>query len=212
MTSSGNMPPVCSNSTRRNCPSATSKRRAIPGRCQTGSIAAFVTRTSPLSCRIVPSGTRRPAATASFNSGMLIRALVTAIDGRRSTPAASSAAKAVATMWPHGSSDTILSRIRPLRVRADHLRRRGIREIGPMVAVEPSGGDRECAVERVSARVRADRVALRRIGEARHDRPALGRGRGTPFERRRLTRRAPERVGGQYDVARHAKAFSSPAS
>ena len=27
-----------------------------------------------------------------------------------------------------------------------------------------------------------------------------------------ILRRAPERVGGQYDVARHAKAFSSPAS
>ena len=47
-------------------PSATSKRRAMPGRCQTGSIAALVTRTSPLPCRIVPSGTQ-----ASGRDGVL---------------------------------------------------------------------------------------------------------------------------------------------
>ena len=98
-----------------------------------------------------------------------------------------------------------LVRIGPLRMRSDHFRRRRVREVRPMVAVEPSGGDRERAIERVGARVRADRVALRGIGEARHDRPALRRARGAPFERRRLSRRAPERVGGQYDVARHVE-------
>ena len=42
------MPPVCSNSVRRSAVSLTPKRSAMPGRYQTGSIAALVTATSPV--------------------------------------------------------------------------------------------------------------------------------------------------------------------
>ena len=108
VTSSGNMPAVCSKSARRSADSFTSKRAAIPGSHQTGSMAALVTRTSPATERMSPSGLRRPAAIAARSSGMLMCALVTAIVGRTSAPAAISEAKAEATRWPQGSSDTIL--------------------------------------------------------------------------------------------------------
>ncbi len=83
------MPPECSNSERRRSVSETPKRSAMPGRYQTGSMAALVTRTSPFSVSRSPSGTRRPLAMASLISGMLTRALVTAMVGRMSSPASS---------------------------------------------------------------------------------------------------------------------------
>jgi hypothetical protein len=47
VTSSGNIPPVCSYRVRRRSVSSTPKRAAMPGRCQTGSIAALVVTTAP---------------------------------------------------------------------------------------------------------------------------------------------------------------------
>ena len=44
---------------------------------------------------------------ASVSSGMLMWARVTAIEGRTSSPAASSGAKASVVMCPHGSSETM---------------------------------------------------------------------------------------------------------
>jgi hypothetical protein len=109
VTSSGNMPAVCSKSARLRALSFTSKRLARPGRYQTGSMAALVTRTSPLRASTSPSGCRRPAATASFSSGMLMCALVIAIVGRTSAPAAISPANTEATTCPQGSIETILA-------------------------------------------------------------------------------------------------------
>ena len=69
VTSSGNMPAVCSNSVRRRWVSLQPKRLAISGRYHTGSMAALVTTTSPDSRRIAPSGFRRPAAIALVQLG-----------------------------------------------------------------------------------------------------------------------------------------------
>ena len=85
----------------------TPKRSAMPGSHHTGSIAALVTFTSPDPLRMSLSGFSRPAAMASMISGMFTCALVTAMVGRMSQPAASLSANTSATMWPHGSSDTI---------------------------------------------------------------------------------------------------------
>ena len=63
MTSSGNMPPVCSKSIRRSVASSKPKRFAIPGRNHTGSTAHLVAATTPFSLRTVPSGFRRPVRT-----------------------------------------------------------------------------------------------------------------------------------------------------
>ena len=71
MTSSGNIPPVCSKSLRRSVPSSSLKRFATPGKCQTGSMEALMQWTTPPSSRILPSGTSRPFATASTISGIL---------------------------------------------------------------------------------------------------------------------------------------------
>ncbi len=70
-------------------------------------MAALVTATSRPSCRISPSTTSRRWVTASAISGRVMRAFVTAMVGRMSTPSAIWAAKAVATLAPQGSSETI---------------------------------------------------------------------------------------------------------
>src|SRR6476659_4407786 len=108
VTSSGYMPPVSSKSTRRRSVSLQPNRCATPGRCQTGSIAALVTSAAPPGSRIWPSGIRRPFCTASMISGTITCALVMAMVGRMSYPAARSAANTSATMAPHGSMLTIL--------------------------------------------------------------------------------------------------------
>ena len=108
VTSSGYMPPVCSNRVRRRVVSSTSNRSAMPGRYQTGSSAALVTATSRVSWTTVPSTVRRPASMASLISGRVRRALVMAMVGRMSTPSATSAAKSCWIRWPQGSSETIL--------------------------------------------------------------------------------------------------------
>ena len=84
MTSSGYMPPVSSNSTRRRSVSLQPKRLATPGRYQTGSIAALVTMAAPPAVRNLPSGFRRPVCSASITSGRITCALVTAMVGRMS--------------------------------------------------------------------------------------------------------------------------------
>jgi hypothetical protein len=109
VTSSGYMPPVCSNNVCRSFSSLTPKRAATPGKCHTGSIAAFVTATSPLSCTMSPSTFSRPKRIASRNSGSESRAFVTAMVGRISTPESISASNASVTRCPHGSSDTIFA-------------------------------------------------------------------------------------------------------
>ena len=101
------MPPVCSNSARRRSGTAMPNRRATPGRCHTGSMATLVTRTSPARVSTSPSGTSRPARIASFSSGMLMCARVTAMLGRTSWPAAISSPNISVVMCPHGSSETM---------------------------------------------------------------------------------------------------------
>ena len=56
----------------------------MPGRYQTGSIAAFITRTLPRAETMSPSARTRRAAMASRISGMSIWARVTAMVGRTS--------------------------------------------------------------------------------------------------------------------------------
>ncbi len=97
-----------------------------------------------------------------------------------------------------------LGGIGPLRVRAHRVRRRGVREVRPVVALQLARSHGERAVDRVGARMRADGIALRGIGEACDDRTALGRrGRapadveeGPPLVRARM-RREDDVVGGR---------------
>mmetsp|Transcript_9535 Transcript_9535/g.27893 ORF Transcript_9535/g.27893 Transcript_9535/m.27893 type:complete len:208 (-) Transcript_9535:303-926(-) len=107
--SSGYMPPVCSWRLIRSSFSVQLKRSATPGRYHTGSTAALVTTTWPLSERTLPSCLRLPSLTACLISGMSRWDRVTAMVGRRSSsPDLSSAAKMPWAMWPHGSRETIL--------------------------------------------------------------------------------------------------------
>jgi len=84
VTSSGYMPPVCSWQPRRRSLSERPKRSAMPGRYQTGSIAAFTTRTLPAADTMSPSARTRRAVMAARISGMSIWARVTAMVGRTS--------------------------------------------------------------------------------------------------------------------------------
>ena len=78
--------------------------------------------------------------------------------------------------------------IAPLRVRADALDRRGVREVGDMIVGERARGDGERAVNRVAAGVAADRIAMRRVAQGRDHRPAFGSAGRAPNELRRLDR------------------------
>ena len=109
VTSSGYMPPVSSKSARRSSASLTPKRRATPGSHQTGSTAILVTAAEPSSSRMRPSGFRRWKAMAWRTSGRWMCALVTAMVGRMSMPAAICSAKTSATSAPHGSIETMRS-------------------------------------------------------------------------------------------------------
>ena len=84
VTSSGYMPPVSSNSTRRRSFSEQPNRWATPGSHHTGSIAALVTIAAPPAVSTVPSAFRRPACRPSMTSGRITCALVTAMVGRMS--------------------------------------------------------------------------------------------------------------------------------
>ncbi len=83
-TSSGYMPAVCSCRPWRSSVSLMLKRCAMPGRYQTGSIAAFTTRMPVVPVTILPSMRMRLSAIASRISGMSILARVIAMVGRMS--------------------------------------------------------------------------------------------------------------------------------
>mmetsp|Transcript_23603 Transcript_23603/g.84239 ORF Transcript_23603/g.84239 Transcript_23603/m.84239 type:complete len:283 (-) Transcript_23603:1617-2465(-) len=107
--SSGYMEFVSANKASRSVRSSTPKRRATPGRNQTGSIAAFVTTEVPDSFKTTPSALRRPSRMASLHSGSSTCALVTAIVGRMSNPFFSHGANPSEMAWPQGSMVTMLS-------------------------------------------------------------------------------------------------------
>ena len=109
MTSSGYIPPVSSKRLRRSAASLQPKRRATPGSHQTGSMAALVTTAEPFSNSTLPSAFSLPAWIADLISGSSMWALVTAMVGRMSTPAAICSRKTSATTAPNGSSETMRS-------------------------------------------------------------------------------------------------------
>ena len=94
------VPDTCRRSARKGCAAAalsvTPKRSATPGRYQTGSMAAFVTLTSPPGCTITPSSSMRPSRMASRISCSVSLARVTAMVGRMSSPPSISARKSSA--------------------------------------------------------------------------------------------------------------------
>ena len=114
------------------------KRRASPGRCQTGSMAALVTRTSPFANRMLPSG-EPPAAIAATSSGILMWARVMAMVGRTSMPAAMRSAKAVATCGDRARRSCPVA---PLRMRSDRHRGAVSVKSRPVVALQRSGRHR----------------------------------------------------------------------
>ncbi len=166
------MPAVCSNKARRSSGSATPKRRATPGRCQTGSIAILVTRTSRASVSTVPSGTSRPSATAAWISGMLMCARVTEMVGRMSSPAASSSANTSVTRWPQGSSETMAEP--SAHCGKGPIGDRGARvgQVRPMPCFELPGGDGQGPIDGVGPGMGADRVAVAGGVQGRDDRAA----------------------------------------
>ena len=179
VTSSGNMPPVSSNKVRRRSGSATPNRRARPGKCQTGSIAALVTRISPSASNTAPSALRIPSARSDRSSGSMIRAVVTAMVGRASIPARIRSAKTSPTSVAPRVERDDLGRVAPLRTNGNRGCGPGAGQVGSVIARQRPGGDRQRPVDRVGAGISADRIALPRLGRAGHDRTA-GRRSGRP--------------------------------
>ena len=106
-------------------------------------------------------------------SGMLSRALVTAMVGRMSTPSAISSREDLAdAVAPRVERDD-LAGLRPLRMRTDLSRRVRVVQVGPGQRVERPGGHRQRAVERIGAAMGADDVAVRRVRHRADDRAAL---------------------------------------
>ena len=117
--------------------------------------------------------------------------------GRMSMPSAISRAEVFGDqMAPRIERDDAL-RLGPLRERPDGRGRMGVGEVGAADRIERAGRDRERAIERIGAAMRADDVAVSRARYGADDRPALARGRRAPgngkFElraRRRVRRQA----------------------
>ena len=181
VTSSGNMPPVCSNSVRRSSPSDVPNRAATPGRYQTGSTATLVTEISPVSCRTAPSAFSRLALMAPRISGMFETRLGDR-DGRagcrcrpRSPPRRS--------RRPCGPMD----RARRSCPGSDHCgcgpivgRRMGVVQVRPSQRIERARRNRQRAIERIGAAMGADHVAVGRVGDRADDRSAGLRISGPP--------------------------------
>jgi hypothetical protein len=86
-------------------------------------------------------------------------------------------------------------------MRSNQRRRRGIGEIGPMVARQGPRRHGKRAIDCVSPRVGTYRVAVSWLGGARHDRPACGRAGRTPTQRNGAST-SRSRVGSQTDMTR----------
>ena len=184
VTSSGYMPPVCSNKVRRSLSSVTPKRAAMPGRYQTGSIAALVTATSP---RLVHDlAVDLESALVEERSQFRQRQpRLGDRDGRADVDALarSPVLKSSATRWPHGSSETMRVGLGPLRERADLDDRRRVVQVRPRDRIERAGGNRERAIERIGAAMRADRVAVGAGIDGADHGAAFARSRRAPADR-----------------------------
>ena len=110
MTSSGNMPPVCSNSVRRSSLSVQPNRLATPGRYHTGSVAALVTAISRADLTILPS-TVKPVRLDRVDDLGHVDVGLGDRDGRPDVVALrpDTSRNASATTAPYGSIETIFS-------------------------------------------------------------------------------------------------------
>ena len=180
VTSSGNMPPVCSNRWRRRSVSDAPQRAATPGNHHTGSIATLVQVTSPVAVTTCPSTSISSNRNACFSSGTVRRALVTAMVGRMSQLGSNCLSERLADDVPVGIDRHDPVGIHPLRGEAPS---------GPPARYRSDRDDAACSGCRRPPRgsigragVRADHVASSRIRQrADHQAPRLGRG-GSPVD------------------------------
>ena len=185
-TSSGYMPPLQATSAWRIAVSSRPRRRARPGRYQTGSMAILVTRESAFAVEDAAVG-GEPAGGACLHDLCHIEPAAGDRDRRLDGEACRDLAGKVAgdAVAPRVERDDLL-RVAPLRERADHDSRLGVGQVRPVVWVEAAAGGRQRAVGREGAGVDADGVAPRpRAGD---DGAALACRRRAPLERLRNER------------------------
>ena len=190
---------------------STPKRSAMPGRYQTGSTAALVTATSPVSLHdlavdLEPAGRDR---LVDLRHGQPRLGDRDASGGCR-RPRAISWRKSSATRWPHGSSETIFPGSRPLRERADLDDRRGVGEVRPRDRARarrtrPRARDRAHR----SRHARRWRCGRRRRCTVPMHRPALARARRAPGDRKAGRHAAAPRMRGEPDMAPNGCSSSS---
>ena len=135
-------------------------------------------------------------------SGMLSRALVTAMVGRMSMPLAISSAEDLADMVAERVEGDDPARLGPLRVRADRGGRMGVGEVRAGERVQRPRRDGERPVERVGAAMGADDVAVGRVRHRADDRAALLRVGGAPADREAGGGGVRLGMGGEPDMGR----------
>ena len=186
VTSSGNMPPVCSNRVRRRCvlgdAEALGDAGQVPHRIDRDldhRDAAIVVHVGAVGRRAARPGSHRASRRGRAAPGS------PRWSGGCRRPRRSRVLKVSATRWPHGSSET-------MRPGSDHCGN------GPMVAAgwvlvrsgrrigsSAPDGDRERAVERIGAAMGADDVAVVEPRHGADHRAALARRRRAPVDRER---------------------------
>ena len=167
------------NRARRRLAVSQPSRSAIPGRCQTGS-----TNLGDEHVAVFHQDLAIGFQTAKLDRFAQFQHLKTRLgdgDGQRDIDASF---ELIAEAFDDHMSERIerydLSGIRPLWVGADLGHRHGIVKIGFEFRVQMSGRYGSSQINRIAARMGADRVSHHRVGDSTDNRAALGRV-GTPI-------------------------------
>ena len=183
VTSSGYMPPVCSNSVAAQAvlggAEARRDARQIPDRIDRRldhrDVAIVV---DDLAVDLEPLRRSARRAFRPWSS----RARVMAMVGRISRPSAISGLNTSATRCPTGRARRS-SGLGPLRERSDGGGGMGVGQVGPPDRVERARRHGERAIKRIGAAVSADHVALAELRHGADDRAALARRGRAPMDR-----------------------------
>ena len=183
VTSSGNMPAVCSNSVRRRFVLGGAEALGDAGQIPDRIDRDLDHRDAAVLVHDLAVGLQPPGRDRRLHLGQ-VEPRARDGDARADVDALGDLACEILRdqMSPRIERDDPL-RVAPLRKRSDRRGGMGVGEIGPPDRVERAGGDGERAVDRIGAAMGADHVAVLRTRHRADDRPALARAGGAPGNR-----------------------------